>query len=93
MAEVRDGKDYAKAIQQFQLRQVAEKQRRKGKGAQRDDVDAIRDIVRGNEIDAQFEMYSGACMDEYAQAGKDLQPLQLALRRATQPNTDSHAIK
>ena len=75
------------------MRQVAEKQRRRAKGSQRDDMDAIRDIVRGNDLDDQFEMYAGACMEEYAQAGKDLQPLALALRRATKPNVDSHAIK
>jgi Spy/CpxP family protein refolding chaperone len=84
---------YSQAIQQFQLRQVAEKHRRKTKVEEREEMEAIRDIVRAKELDSQFEAYAGACMDEYREAGKDLRPLEVALRKATMPNTSSHTIK
>eukprot|EP01051_Picozoa_sp_SAG22_P006220 SAG22_NODE_400_length_11089_cov_6.934668_5_plen_469_part_00 len=91
--EIVDQKEYATAIQQFQLRQVAEKQRRKAKTEAKNGMDAIRDIVRAAEVDDQFTHYAEACIDEYAQAGKDLKPLQIALRKSTVPNFMSHQIK
>lgn len=91
--EIVDQREYSTAIQQFQLRQVAEKQRRKAKGEAKDGMDAIRDIVRAAEVDDQFTSYAEACVDEYAQAGKDLKPLQIALRKSTVPNFMSHQIK
>merc|ERR1711871_669110 len=93
LQEIEDAKMYSTAIQQFQLRQVAEKHRRKAKVEEREEMEAIRDIVRAKELDSQFEAYAGACMDEYREAGKDLRPLEVALRKATQPNTSSHTIK
>jgi hypothetical protein len=67
LQEILDQKDYSKAIQQFQLRQVAEKQRRKAKVDARNEMGAIRDIVRAQEVDDQFNVYAEACIDEYAQ--------------------------
>ena len=93
MQEIEDGKMYSKAIQQFQLRQVAEKHRRRAKVEERAEMEAIRDIVRSKELDGQFGAYAQACMEEYAQADKDLRPLQVALRKATIPNLTSHTIK
>ena len=91
--EIVDTREYSTAIQQFQLRQVAEKQRRKAKVEAKGGMDAIRDIVRAAEVDDQFTHYAEACIDEYAQAGKDLKPLQIALRKSTVPNFMSHQIK
>ena len=93
MQEIEDGKMYSKAIQQFQLRQVAEKHRRRAKVEERNEMEAIRDVVRAKELDGQFEAYAGACLDEYQEAGKDLRPLEVALRKATMPNMTSHTIK
>ncbi len=93
LQEIEDARMYSQAIQQFQLRQVAEKHRRKTKVEEREEMEAIRDIVRAKELDSQFEAYAGACMDEYREAGKDLRPLEVALRKATMPNTSSHTIK
>ena len=85
LQEILDAKDYAQAIQQFQLRQVAEKHRRKKKVEERREMEAIRDVVRANELDNQFEAYANACMEEYAQANKDLRPLQVALHKGVLP--------
>jgi hypothetical protein len=93
LQEILDARDYSQAIQQFQLRQVAEKHRRRAKAEERAEMEAIRDIVRSKELDGQFGAYAQACMEEYAQADKDLRPLQVALRKATIPNLTSHTIK
>lgn len=93
LQEILDAKDYSKAIQNFQLRQVAEKHRRAGKVEERMEMEALRDIVRAKELDNQFEAYAGACMEEYAAANKDLRPLQVALGRSTHQKLHSHWIK
>ena len=74
------------------MTRVSRAARRKAKVDARNEMGAIRDIVRAQEVDDQFNVYAEACIDEYAQVSALISIIFCERRQETESKARASAL-